>query len=219
MNIALYGSGEFTELVTEIDEYLIQKYNLTNVAVIPTAAGKERDYYKWIETAASHYESIGIEVIRVPIVNNQDANNDQLVNLLDKADWIFFSGGDPKYLFNTINNSKLWDKVIERVKDGALLAGSSAGAMVMGSYLLTNPLKALLSNEPAIWEEAFGMVEYTIIPHYNRVNNHKKIIQRIIKKSPDKVKNSWIGIEENTALIIDNNGNAIKGLGTVEFNR
>lgn len=217
MKIALFGSGEFTEAVTEIDRYLIQKYNLKNVAVMPTAAGKEHDFHKWIDMAVSHYENLGIVVIKVPVVNNQDANNDQLVSLLDKADWIFFSGGDPKYLFNTINGSKLWDKVLTRHKDGALLAGSSAGAMVMGKFLLTNPLKALFTHTPAVWEEAFGVAEYTIIPHYNRVKNHKKILQRIINKSPKGVQSTWTGIEENTALIIDSNGTAIKGAGTVYY--
>ena len=217
MNIALYGSGEFTESVTEIDRFLIKRYGLTSVAIIPTAAGKERDFHKWIDLGVSHYEGMGISVISVPIIDNQDANNDQLVQLLDKSDWIFFSGGDPKYLLDTIKSSKLWDMVTQRANAGALITGSSAGAMVMGKFILTNPLKALMTPTPASWEAAFGLVQFTVIPHFDKIKRVKKMITRIIGKSPDGVQKSWVGIEENTALIIDDKDRIVKGLGTVEF--
>ena len=121
------------------------------------------------------------------------------------------------YLLNTINKTKLWDKVIVRANGGALLAGSSAGAMVMGKYILSNPMKSLFMNKPADWEAGFGIVKYTVIPHFNRVKNHKKVLHKIIEKAPDDVKNSCIGIDENTALIIDSIGSEIKGLGNVDF--
>ena len=217
MNIALYGSGEFTAAVNEIDEYLIDKYAVSSVAVIPTAAGKERDYRKWTDMAKSHYEHLGINVIPVPIIDSVGANDNSLVGELDKADWIFFSGGDPKYLLDTVRDTKLWDKVMERVKNGALLAGSSAGAMIMGKYVLSNPFKALFTTAPAAWDKAFGLAEYTIIPHYNRVKSHKRVLQKIIDKGPIEVQKSWVGIDENTALIIDSSGSTVKGMGTIDL--
>lgn len=217
MNIALFGSGEFTDSVNEIDQYLIQQYGLKSVAVLPTAAGKERDYNKWLDLALSHYESLGIKVIPVPIIDTQGANDDKLISLLDTTDWIFFSGGRPDYLLSTLKGSKLWDKVIDKTARGALLTGSSAGAMIMGKYIFTNLLEAIFSNTSAAWAEAFGLVDYSIIPHYNKVVNHKNILLKIIDNGPEEVKASWIGIDEDTALIIDGSGSTIKGVGTVDF--
>ena len=217
MNIALYGSGEFMESVNEIDRYLIEKYKLKTVAVIPTAAGKEHDYHKWIDMAQSHYANFKINVVPVPVINALDANDSALVKLLDQADWIFFSGGSPKYLLDTLKDSKLWDKVIQRVNEGALLAGSSAGAMIMGNYLLESPFKAVFSSLPANWDKAFKLVDFTVFPHFNKLKKYNKVISKVIKKAPPEVRNSWIGIEENTALIIDNDGSRIKGIGTVDI--
>ena len=217
MNIALFGSGEFTDSVNEIDRYLIQHYGLKSVAVLPTAAGKERDYNKWLDMALSHYQSLGIKVIPVPIIDTQGANDDKLISLLDEADWIFFSGGRPDYLLSTLKGSKLWDKVIAKTAGGALLTGSSAGAMIMGKYILSNLLEAIFSSTPSAWDEAFGLVDYSIIPHYNKVKKHQKVLHKIIDKGPEDVRASWIGIDEDTALIIDSSGSSIKGLGSVDF--
>ncbi len=217
MNIALYGSGEFTDSVNEIDRYLIEKYKLKTVAVIPTAAGKERDYHKWIDMALSHFAKLNIEVVAVPIIDSQGSNDDELVGLLDQVDWIFFSGGSPKYLLDTLKGSKLWDKVIQRVNEGALLAGSSAGAMIMGNYLLESPFKAVFSSLPANWDKAFKLVDFTVFPHFNKLKKYNKVISKVIKKAPLEVRNSWIGIEENTALIMDSGGSRIKGVGTVDI--
>ena len=41
MNLALFGSGEFTDTVDDIDKYLIGRFKPKNVAVIPAAAGME----------------------------------------------------------------------------------------------------------------------------------------------------------------------------------
>src|ERR1700689_2287184 len=98
MNLALFGSGEFTPAVDDIDKYLIEKFKPANVAVLPTAAGAEADVNKWIEMAKDHYQKFNLPVISVPIFNKIEANQQDLVDLLKPAEWIFFSGGSPGYL-------------------------------------------------------------------------------------------------------------------------
>lgn len=135
MALVLFGSGEFTDQVNDIDKYLITKYKPRNIAIIPTAAGQESDVEKWIEMAKSHYSKFNLKIIPVEIFNKTQADDKQLVDLLNNADWIFFSGGSPNYLLESLRGSLLWDKVMEKYNKGALLSGSSAGAMVMGKYI------------------------------------------------------------------------------------
>jgi cyanophycinase len=215
MNLALFGSGEFTPLVDDIDSYLIDTYRPHNVAVLPTAAGAEKEVNNWLEAAKQHYAKFNLPVIPVPIFNQAQANQKSLISTLDQADWIFFSGGDPSYLMSALDNSLLWETVLKRYQAGVLLAGSSAGAMIMGKFLLASPFKAMFSGSEAVWQKAFGLVDYTIFPHFNRLQSHGRLFHRIVQKSPPKIRSAWMGIDENTALIIDPHEKTIHGLGNV----
>ena len=150
MNLALYGSGEFTEEVKDIDEYLITKYKPHNIAILPTAAGEENDYTKWLSMAKKHYAQYNLPIIEVPILNKIQASNQELINSILSANWIFFSGGDPNYLLNVLKNSILWQEITRLYHEGVLLSGSSAGAMVMGNFILSNPFKAIFKNSDVL---------------------------------------------------------------------
>lgn len=220
MDTVLYGSGEFTSAVNDIDAYIIATHKPRNVAVIPAAAGKEHDSSKWLAMAESHFAELNLKVIPVPIYTPADANNQQLVGLLVDADWIFFSGGDPGYLLEVLTDSLLWQMVLERRLKGALITGSSAGAMVLGSYVLSNPLKALFSGSSALWKPGLGLIDYTIFPHFNAMQKFKLVFNSVVSCSPKAVKSSWLGIDENTAIILsDNKEPVILGQANVEIHR
>ena len=218
MNIALFGSGEFTPQVDDIDKYLITKYKPKNIAVLPTAAGQESDVAKWTDMAKTHYAKFNLEVIPVSVLNKDQANDQNFVDLLAKAEWIFFSGGNPGYLLETIQDTKIWEAVMQRVNDGALLAGSSAGAMIMGRCILTVPsFKAISTGSGTIWRDAFGLVDYTILPHFDHFKKYRGLMSKIIGTSPSKVHSSWMGIDENTAIIYRGNERIVRGQGGVEI--
>jgi len=43
------------------------------------------------------------------------------------------------------------------------------------------------------------------------------LIKKIIETSPDKVHSSWMGIDENTAIIYSNDKSLVLGMGGVEI--
>jgi cyanophycinase len=218
MNLALFGSGEFTDAVDDIDKYLIDSFKPRNVAVLPTAAGMESDVHKWIVMAQTHYAKLDLAVIPISVLNKDQANDQDLIAPLSEVDWIFFSGGNPGYLLETIHKTKLWEVIMQRVNDGALLAGSSAGAMVMGKYLLTAPsFKAMFSGHGTLWQDGFGLVDYTILPHFDHFKKYQGLVNKIIDTSPDKVRSAWMGIDENTAIIYSNDEPVVRGVGGVEM--
>jgi len=217
MNLVLFGSGEFTDSVDEIDKFLIKKYKPKNIAVIPTAAGLESDVKKWIEMAQAHYAKFNLPVIPVPIFNKIQANDTNLTDLVLEADWIFFSGGSPNYLLETLKDSKLWEKVLNRLDNGALLSGSSAGAMVMGQYVLSPSLRSLISRPKTIWTDAFMLVDYTVIPHFDHFKKQPGLINKILNIQITKAGSYLMGIDENTAIIIDQTKPIVLGLGGVEI--
>jgi cyanophycinase len=215
MNLVLFGSGEFTDSVNDIDKFLIDKFKPKNVAVIPTAAGQESDAIKWINMAKSHYAKFNLAVIPVEIFNKDQANDKSKVDLLNDADWIFFSGGSPNYLLETLSDTLLWEMVLKKYQQGTLLSGSSAGAMVIGKYILTPSFRNMFAKNKTMWHKAFGLVDYTIIPHFDHFKRQPGFINKIMDKSLEKVKSSWMGIDENTVILF--NDKSVYGLGTVEI--
>ena len=217
MNLVLFGSGEFTPEVNDIDEYLISKYKPRSVAILPTAAGAEPDASKWIAMAQAHYQKYNLEVLPIPVFDKAQANQKELISPLKQADWIFFSGGNPGYLLEVLKGSELWKIVLKRLEAGALLLGSSAGAMVMGKYLLSPSFNPTDERSGRIWQNAFGLVDYSIIPHFDHFKKHKGFMRNVLRMSLSRVRSSWMGIDENTAIIFSNLEPIVRGLGGVEI--
>lgn len=216
MPIILYGSGEFTDAVNQIDDALISMYRPNLIAILPTAAGMEYDAFKWIEMAEQHYKKFNVKIQPIEIFSSIDANNPDLVNKLSDCDWIFFSGGNPNYLHEVLKDSLLWKKVLEKYRQGSILLGSSAGAMIMGKYLLDKPFKALTNNQTNNWLESFGLIDYTVLPHFNRLSYFKIIIEKMLKTNHKEINHKWLGIDEDTAGIFDNDLIKVLGVGKIE---
>ena len=218
MPIVLFGSGEFTNHVDEIDRYLIDNFKPKSIGILSTAAGQESDVAKWFEMAKEHYQQFDVKVVTIPIFNHLEANNPDLVDMIEDVDWIFLSGGSPGYLNETLNDSLLLQRILKKQANGTLLAGSSAGAMVLGKYIITQPFKVFFSKSEATWQPAIGLVDYVIFPHFNHLRKFKKLINQIIAKSPANQTKKWLGIDEDTAILFYDNKQLILGGGKVDIN-
>ena len=75
---------------------------------------------------------------------------------MNSAAVIYFTGGDPSHLLDVLNGSMLFSKVEDALARGAIVAGSSAGAMVMGSWMRFRE-----------WREALSLVPgVAVLPHH-----------------------------------------------------
>lgn len=197
--INLVGSGEYLPVMKDVDQYLLDSLNLTDrkprVACLPTAAGKEGDssVNRWLTMGVQHFTALGAEVEPVRIIDRMSANDPCWEPILEQADLIYFSGGDPGYLHETMKDSLAWSAAQRAWDRGAIYAGCSAGAMILG--------KRMPSFRLAGTQEGFGIVPATfIIPHFDAIPGVWKPIvfglQRSLKRG-----DRMIGIDEDTAMI------------------
>src|SRR5689334_5791296 len=100
--VALVGSGEFLEVMNETDRFLLETLGGPDralVAVIPTASGLEPGSpQRWADLGLNHFRRLGASVEAVMIVNRQDTADPAILELLGKANFFYFSGGNPNYL-------------------------------------------------------------------------------------------------------------------------
>jgi cyanophycinase len=166
-----------------------------------SSEGTERVNY-WMELGKTHFTKLGAKVEALPVIDQPSANDLKLVEHIRQANFIYLSGGKPDYLYRTFANSLAWEAILEVINNGGLVAGCSAGAMIMGGHIPGFPgLKP-----------AFGLVPGVVImPHFDEIPGVMVNALRLLVRDHQTL----LGIEGNTALVRSENGNQVVGSGGV----
>jgi cyanophycinase-like exopeptidase len=140
-----------------------------------------------------HFKKLGADVTALPIIDRDSANNEDFASVLENADLIYFSGGKPDYLYETMKDTRAWNAARRAWARGAIYAGCSAGAMILANRM---PSFRLMQTQ-----QGFGIIpaEY-IIPHFDAFPVVWKPMVSLLKKQL-KDGQRIIGIDEDTALI------------------
>ena len=193
--IALVGSGEYLPVMQEVEADLISGRSPRYVQ-IPTAAAPEGldSVSYWVELGRQQAQRIGVEAVSVVAHNRDDADNDELVSQVRDAGLIYLSGGNPSFLANTLRDTKLWKEIETAWRDGAALAGCSAGAMALADHIPTLRLPHHQATR------GLGLLPHIrVLPHFDRMFAHVPDFFTRFMKVPDGV--HVIGIDEDTAIV------------------
>lgn len=198
--IALVGSGEYLPCMNAVDRYLLDhceaKNRIPKVICLPTAAGQEGDVSvdRWVSMGLEHFQALGAHVQSARITDRKEADDPRYAEMLEQADLIYFSGGNPAYLYQTMLGSKAWKAAEKAWGGGAVYAGCSAGAMI-----LARQLPDLRSGKDR--GTAFGKVPARyIIPHFDRWQFLRPVMMPFLKSRSRQGEFS-LGIDEETALV------------------
>jgi cyanophycinase-like exopeptidase len=199
--IALLGSGEYLPVMDVVDKYLLAHCGADGrtprVVCLPTAAGEEGEasWGRWMRMGEEHFQRLGADVRSLPIIDRASADDLQYASALESADLIYFSGGNPNHLFQTMNGSRAWQAAQIAWERGAAYAGCSAGAMILGKSM-PNFRRVGLGTQAG-----FGLVPATyILPHFDAIPRiWKPLILALTKRLKDG--ESMLGIDEETALV------------------
>ena len=168
--VALLGSGEYLPVMNAVDRFLLDAAapagKTPRVVCLPTAAGQEGEesWGRWMRMGEEHFRALGADVSGLPIVDRESAEDARFADQIAGADLIYFSGGKPGYLYETLRGSKAWEAVIKATGRGAAFAGCSAGAMFLGEFLPDMRSFGLRQ------QKAFGLLSKAhIFPHFDRI--------------------------------------------------
>jgi cyanophycinase len=206
--IALVGAGEYLESMRAVDERLLARIAAPQkrVALLPTAAAPEPDFYKWSAMGLRHFTRIGAEARPVNVLKREDASNADLARAISEANFVYLSGGNPVYLLRTLQGTPVWEAIRGVWQAGGVIAGCSAGAMVMGGALRSR------RDVPDQWEPALGLLPTIIvIPHFDRANLYR--LMPLMEHVPEGL--TLVGIDEHTAAICGPDGWEVMGRGGV----
>ncbi len=127
--LALVGGNEWHDGCT-FDAELLASSGGNDVLVLPTAAAYEHPQ-RAVASAAGWFESLGAEVRGLDVLQRRDALDPGNAAVVAAARFVYISGGSPLHLRSVLKETPVWDALVAAWNDGAVVAGSSAGAMVL----------------------------------------------------------------------------------------
>src|SRR6266487_7206654 len=132
--VALVGAGEYLPEILPVDKKLLELINGTpHVAVVPTASAPDGEGVpeRWAHMGVEHFAQLGVTAEPIMLLNRADAENTDIASRLANANFIYFSGGKPRYLLETLQGTHSWQAILNVFAAGGIVAGCSAGAMVL----------------------------------------------------------------------------------------
>jgi cyanophycinase len=211
--IALVGAGEFLDTMNAVDQVLLGKAGGSRVVVLPTASAPDGPGVpeRWAQMGIEHFNGLGAQTDAVMALDRTACFDPALAERVQAANLVYFSGGKPDYLYNTLTESPVWAAVLAVLEHGGVVAGCSAGAMIMGSHV---PAFSRRLGVPWVdgWQPAFGLVpQGIIIPHYNEFP--EIVTETIFGRHPRS--SFLIGVDAHTALVGADGRWTVMGAGRV----
>ena len=155
--IALVGGDEFRPGCEMMDRAVLNATGVQHpqVLIVPTAAAHQGSS-KAASNGVDYFSGLGAGASALMVLESATANDEDYLAPVDAAHLIYLTGGDPGHLLATLTGSLFLGKLKDAHQRGAILAGSSAGGMVLGSWMRFGG-----------WTEALGIVDgVAVLPHH-----------------------------------------------------
>jgi cyanophycinase len=210
--LALVGSGEFLEEMEAIDRVLLAATMRSDgpAVIVPTASAHEPGMPEtWAERGIRHFmDRLGVPTEAALVLDRAGAG-ERFVPLVTGARVIYFSGGNPRYLTETLAGTPFWAATLAAWHGGAALAGCSAGAMMLGAAI-QNIIGRSGNAVPGM-----GIVPgISVIPHFDRIETYRPGAMAALRhvRTPGI---TLLGIDERTALVHSNGSWRVMGVGGI----
>jgi len=161
-----------------------------------------------IEEYTEEFSSLGATQVSALDFDSLTVDRPENLEAVRQADCIYFCGGDQSRITRDMLGSELHKAVLQRYRDGALIAGTSAGAAVQSRIMLTgnerlNPPDASAYNSIRSGNietvEGLGFLDEAVIDqHFIR----RKRLNRLFSVVLDNPQIFGIGIDEATAVVV-----------------
>lgn len=161
------------------------------------------------------FHSLGVRHLqKLEIETRCDAQSAATIERLHDADGIFFTGGDQLRITSQIGDTPVSDAILAIYERGGLIAGTSAGASVMSDTMLvtgeshgTHRIADSLRMAPGL-----GLIHHVVIDqHFSQRGRFGRLVGAV-SHNPQSL---GLGIDEDTALIVQGHTFRVMGSGAV----
>lgn len=172
-----------------------------HVVVIPTAGGYEVNQ-KAIDRLENEFKGYGAAKVTIlHTTDRSEAEKNNFSKVIDEAGGVYFPGGRQWRLADSYLNTKVHSRLNALLDRGGVIAGSSAGATIQGSYLARGDTKTstIMVGDH---EEGLSFISNIAIDQHTLARNRQFDMFEILDKYPDLL---GVALDENTAMLVTGN--------------
>lgn len=177
------------------------------IAIMTVATGSPREVG---DRYTEVFKRLGVEDVRtVDTTRREDSSDRDVLSAVQDATGIFFTGGDQARILELIKDTKLDELLHKRLAEGAVIAGTSAGAAMMPDKMIivgeseTNPRPDTVE-----MERGMGFLPNVVIDQHFAQRGRLGRLLTALALEPATI---GFGIDENTAIIVD--GHIVEVIG------
>jgi cyanophycinase len=193
--LALVGGDELNPGNEPIDRVLIEAANGGDAFVLASAAARQ-GAAQAVRNAQRWFASLGLDVQELPATKAAHVNDPANVERVQAGRFFYLVGGDPGLVPKLLRGSPLWEAIVTAWREGAALAGSSAGAMAMGAWTLIR--ERMPGDDRRRYGEALNLVPgVAVLPHFDTFG--KNWVPSALERAPAGT--TLVGIDERTGAV------------------
>ena len=178
--IVLAGGDEFRDGCQAMDNAVLRWTGLDSprVLVVPTAA--QRGAARAASNGVAYFSGLGADASELMVLDRKDAQDLGLAAGVSEASVVYFTGGSPDHLLSVLQGSLLLERLRDCLAAGGAVGGSSAGAMVMGSMMLTP--------STGRWVTGLGLApDIAVLPHHE-ARDPERVASELASEAPAGLK-------------------------------
>ncbi len=167
------------------------------------------------ETYVDAYKSAGYSHVRVMRLDDEAmANDPEMVQRINYAHAVFFTGGDQRKLTHLLNDTAVLAAIKKKYFTDShfIIAGTSAGAMSLPEIIIERGVieEAILKNDLIIGK-GFGLIENVIVDtHFIKRGRFGRLAYAVALNKPSY---TGFGLGEDGAMLVSN-GNEAECIGS-----
>lgn len=168
------------------------------IVVVPTASSVETEM---VEVYTDLFHRLGAaEVTSVRPTSRATADDPALAAQTASATGVFMTGGNQLKLSQLLTGTALGDAIHAAHLRGAVVAGTSAGASVMSTHMISLGGEGLTPRHRASQlSSGLGLLDGVVVDqHFDQRARHGRLMS-LVATSPNLL---GIGIDENTAAVV-----------------
>jgi cyanophycinase len=168
------------------------------LVVIPTANGADDYPADW--PGLKMFRDFG--VTNITVLHTKDrrvADSEDFVRPITTAKAVWFVGGRQWRLVDSYLHTRTQREIARVLERGGVVAGSSAGASIIASYMVRGAVENNFIMMAPGYEEGFGLITGVAIDQHMLTRNRQDDLEEVVEKHPDVL---GIGLDESTAIVV-----------------
>ncbi len=215
MKLVLYSGGQsksnhiLHETVVKLAKRGKKSPNSLQLTYIPFCSDGSSIFYN---RAIRRYRSHGVK--QFYCLNPDESPNKYEIQIALESDIIYLAGGNTFYFLHHLRRAKLLEPLAKFAKRGGVIAGLSAGGLIMSPTVRLAADKGLGPDENEVGVKNFkamGLFDFEFSPHFDRT---KKLVNAHLAYSK-KTTYPIYAIEDGGGIVIDGQQITLHGKGAI----